>query len=251
MSDSCPHSAIAGFPSSVAVDDMLACQRMSANHDTRAFAASAEADSPRTSTPRACGNGHPTHVRYGVLILTFLVAFVMYMDRTCIGIAAPTLMREFELNKIQMGWATSAFNAAYTSLSGPRRIDGRPLRAAHDLGCSDCLVVCLHRRNRSCIWFHLLYHHPISLSASAKPLRSLPPPRAPSCLGCPPRTARSAKASSMRVHGLELPLHPLSSFSSSRTTGGDRHSLPSASLASYSQPSGSLTFGTLQNNILR
>ena len=38
-------------------------------------------------------------------MLTFLVAFVMYMDRTCIGVAAPTLMREFQMNKIRWGWA--------------------------------------------------------------------------------------------------------------------------------------------------
>lgn len=249
MSDSCPHSAIAGFPSSVAVDDMLACQRMSANHDTRAFAASAEADSPRTSTPRACGNGHPTHVRYGVLILTFLVAFVMYMDRTCIGIAAPTLMHEFGLNKIQMGWAASAFNAAYTFFQvpagwmadryGPRVILGVAIAWWSVFTAATGLA-----------YGFASFTITRFLLASAKPLHSLPP-RAPSCLGCPPGAARSGKASSMRVHGLELPLHPQSSFFSSRTTDGDRHYLPSASLALYSQPYGLLTFGTLQNNILR
>src|SRR5918998_5180647 len=94
---------------------------MSAKPYEKAFAASAEADSYRASIgpPDARGHSRPTYVRYRVLMLTFLVAFVMYVDRTCIGVAAPTLMREFELNKIQMGWAASAFNAAYTLFQVP------------------------------------------------------------------------------------------------------------------------------------
>jgi sugar phosphate permease len=52
-------------------------------------------------------------------MLTFLVAFVMYVDRSCIGVLTPTLMQEFGLNKIQMGWAASAFNAAYTLFQVP------------------------------------------------------------------------------------------------------------------------------------
>ena len=94
---------------------------MSAEHDEGAFAPSAEADSYRPSIDPSDARGHSrsTYVRYQVLMLTFLVAFVMYMDRTCIGVAAPTLMQEFELNKIQMGWAASAFNAAYTLFQVP------------------------------------------------------------------------------------------------------------------------------------
>src|SRR4051812_48173989 len=93
---------------------------MSADHYRRAFAASAEADSYRSSIgPHVRGHSRPTYVRYRVLMLTFLVAFVMYMDRTCIGVATPTIMREFGLNKIQMGWAASAFNAAYTIFQVP------------------------------------------------------------------------------------------------------------------------------------
>ncbi|MEO8129751.1 MAG: MFS transporter, partial [Bryobacteraceae bacterium] len=35
------------------------------------------------------------------------------------GVAAPTLMREFAINKIQWGWAASAFNAGYTLFQVP------------------------------------------------------------------------------------------------------------------------------------
>src|ERR1700675_2513842 len=54
----------------------------------------------------------PSNIRYRILSLTFLVAFVMYMDRVCMGTAAPAIMREFGLDKITMGWSVSAFNWA-------------------------------------------------------------------------------------------------------------------------------------------
>src|SRR4051794_20790529 len=60
-----------------------------------------------------------TIIRYKVLGLTFLVAFVMYMDRVCMGTAAPVIMREFGLDKITMGWSVSAFNWAYAIFQIP------------------------------------------------------------------------------------------------------------------------------------
>src|SRR5258706_14282104 len=78
-----------------------------------------------------------SRTRYKVLALTFLVAFVMYMDRGCMGTAAPIIMREFGLNKITMGWSVSAFNWAYAIFQvpggwmsdgyGPRRVLGAAL----------------------------------------------------------------------------------------------------------------------------
>src|SRR5260370_35974860 len=61
----------------------------------------------------------PSNIRYKVLSLTFLVAFVMYMDRVCMGTAAPAIMREFGLDKISMGWSVSAFNWAYAIFQVP------------------------------------------------------------------------------------------------------------------------------------
>ena len=60
-----------------------------------------------------------THVRYKVLLLTFLTSFIMYMDRVCMGSAAPTIMKEFHLDKITMGWSSSAFNFAYALFQVP------------------------------------------------------------------------------------------------------------------------------------
>jgi MFS family permease len=54
-----------------------------------------------------------SHVRYEVLGMTFLMAFLMYMERGAIGAAAPSIMREFHVDKITMGWAISAFGWSY------------------------------------------------------------------------------------------------------------------------------------------
>ena len=61
----------------------------------------------------------PTTIRYRVLLLTFALAFIMYLDRTCMGLAAPTIMKEFHLDKVTMGWSASAFNAAYAMFQIP------------------------------------------------------------------------------------------------------------------------------------
>ena len=60
-----------------------------------------------------------TRVRYRVLGLSFLMAFMMYMERGAIGAAAPTIMREFHVDKISMGWAISAFNWSYALCQVP------------------------------------------------------------------------------------------------------------------------------------
>jgi len=41
-----------------------------------------------------------SHVRYEVLGMSFLMAFLMYMERGAIGAAAPSIMREFQIDKI-------------------------------------------------------------------------------------------------------------------------------------------------------
>jgi MFS family permease len=60
-----------------------------------------------------------TVVRYKVLALTFLMAFMMYMERGAIGAATPSIMREFKVNKITMGWSISAFNFSYALFQIP------------------------------------------------------------------------------------------------------------------------------------
>ena len=96
----------------------------------------------RNATPTAAAvaqaiivEGAPTNVRYRVLILTFFLAFIMYLDRVCMGIVQPTIMREFGLDKITMGWSVSAFLWAYAIFQIPAgwmadRYGGRVVLAA-------------------------------------------------------------------------------------------------------------------------
>jgi MFS transporter, ACS family, glucarate transporter len=76
----------------------------------------------------------PSHVRYWVLVLNFVMFFLMYMDRASMGVAAPSIMRDFGIGKITMGWSASAFTWAYALFQvpggwmadrlGPRRVLG-------------------------------------------------------------------------------------------------------------------------------
>jgi sugar phosphate permease len=61
----------------------------------------------------------PSRTRYYVLILSFVVGLVMFLDRACMGAATPVIMREFRLDKITMGWSASAFNWTYALFQIP------------------------------------------------------------------------------------------------------------------------------------
>ncbi|HLX45667.1 MAG TPA: MFS transporter [Bryobacteraceae bacterium] len=71
---------------------------------------------PKTASEAFVG---ATRVRYQVLGLTFLMAFLMYMERGAIGAATPNIMREFGISKITMGWSVSAFNWSYALFQVP------------------------------------------------------------------------------------------------------------------------------------
>ncbi len=60
-----------------------------------------------------------SRARYNVLALTFVTAFVTYVDRVAIGAAKPELMARLGLDKITMGWSTSAFNWGYALFQIP------------------------------------------------------------------------------------------------------------------------------------
>jgi MFS family permease len=70
---------------------------------------------PTPSAPAAA----PSHARYNVLLLTFCITFMMYIDRTVMGSATPYIMHEFHLDKIAIGWSTSAFNWSYALFQVP------------------------------------------------------------------------------------------------------------------------------------
>src|SRR5207249_699413 len=55
----------------------------------------------------------PTRVRYWVIVFAVALAVVTYIDRVCISQAAPLIMRDLGLTKVQMGLAFSAFGIGY------------------------------------------------------------------------------------------------------------------------------------------
>jgi MFS family permease len=74
----------------------------------------------------------PTRVRYVVVAYAMLLAIIQYTDRVCISQAAPAMMRDLHLSKVEMGWALSLFVWAYALFEvpggwlgdriGPRRV---------------------------------------------------------------------------------------------------------------------------------
>jgi MFS transporter, ACS family, glucarate transporter len=51
--------------------------------------------------------------------MTVVLAFLTYMDRVCISVAAPAIMRDLHLSGLQMGFAFSAFTVAYAVFEIP------------------------------------------------------------------------------------------------------------------------------------
>ncbi len=60
-----------------------------------------------------------THVRYRVVAFTMTLAAVTYLDRVCISIVAPNIMRDLRLSHIEMSYAFSAFTLTYALFEIP------------------------------------------------------------------------------------------------------------------------------------
>src|SRR5687767_3568710 len=61
----------------------------------------------------------PTRVRYGVLLFLCTMALLLYLDRVCIGKAAPAIRRDLGLSETQMAWVFNAFTLAYCLFEVP------------------------------------------------------------------------------------------------------------------------------------
>lgn len=61
----------------------------------------------------------PTNARYKVLGLLVTLASLTYLDRLCIAIAGPSIMKEFDFNAETMGYIYSAFTFSYALLEIP------------------------------------------------------------------------------------------------------------------------------------
>lgn len=66
-----------------------------------------------TDNPPAGPDERPTTVRYTVLTYLFLLTFVLYLDRVCMGQAAPAVQRDLGLTNEDLGWVHVSFMAAY------------------------------------------------------------------------------------------------------------------------------------------
>ena len=74
----------------------------------------------------------------------------MYLDRTCIGLVAPTIMKEFHLDKVTR-LERFGFQRGVCDVSDPGRMAGRPVRSTHRTRGRTCMVVYLHRCHGSVI----------------------------------------------------------------------------------------------------
>jgi MFS family permease len=64
-------------------------------------------------------HSHPTHARYKLLGLIFLLAVITYMDRLCISAAMLKMGVEFNLTPTQKGYIYGAFTLAYALFEIP------------------------------------------------------------------------------------------------------------------------------------
>src|SRR5215471_16724779 len=67
----------------------------------------------RSPSSRSIVNAAVSHVRYKVLAFGVCLAAITYLDRVCISITAPEMMRELSLSPLQMSFVFSAFTFAY------------------------------------------------------------------------------------------------------------------------------------------
>ena len=56
---------------------------------------------------------HPTRTRYAVLLFVYIAAFITYLDRVCISVAAPAMQHDLGLSQIQFAWVFTVFYIAY------------------------------------------------------------------------------------------------------------------------------------------
>jgi MFS family permease len=55
----------------------------------------------------------PTRGRYAVLLFVYLAAFITYLDRVCMSVAAPAMQKDLGLSQIQFAWVFTVFYIAY------------------------------------------------------------------------------------------------------------------------------------------
>ncbi len=55
----------------------------------------------------------PTRTRYAVLLFVYVAAFITYLDRVCLSVAAPAIQADLALSQFQFAWVFTVFYIAY------------------------------------------------------------------------------------------------------------------------------------------
>src|SRR6185503_15545202 len=66
---------------------------------------------PRYHSPMATET--PTRTRYAVLLFVYLAAFITYLDRVCLSVAAPAMQAELGISQVEFAWVFTVFYIAY------------------------------------------------------------------------------------------------------------------------------------------
>jgi ACS family glucarate transporter-like MFS transporter len=61
----------------------------------------------------------PTRTRYAVLLFVYLAAFITYLDRVCLSVAAPSMQKDLGLSQVEFGWVFTVFYVAYAVFEMP------------------------------------------------------------------------------------------------------------------------------------
>jgi MFS transporter, ACS family, glucarate transporter len=69
--------------------------------------------------PHFITDERPTWARYRVLAFLAVMTFVLYLDRVCLGQAAPLIQSELELSDTALGFVHAAFTLAYAAFEIP------------------------------------------------------------------------------------------------------------------------------------
>jgi MFS transporter, ACS family, glucarate transporter len=96
-----------------------------------------QSDDRAVAAAPAARSGAVGHVRWAVVLCTFVVAAVSYLDRNNISIAASSVQKEFGLSNVQLGTLFSAFVTGYALM--------QPFagRIADRFGASRCIGVAI------------------------------------------------------------------------------------------------------------
>ena len=73
------------------------------------------------NTPEVAGPAatRPTNVRHQVLAWICSLSIITYLDRVCISVSAPYIIKDLGLTSVEMGFAFSAFAVAYATFEVP------------------------------------------------------------------------------------------------------------------------------------